>query len=394
MGKDGGAEAAHQLHKEAQRHLKAIYPDSNVDDWNIVVQVVLNLSGLAAKLQSCGIIMSPNELLAFGRSFGLAQPLFSFVDVGGGKERADHKLREHLRLYLRIGQCKHIFFAPCHDNGYLPVLESYRREHASRMTLIETRPAEPGYVELGLRRIQMPTLFRSDNLPGGPVKSMPTVALEAPTKFAGMSNAVLSPQPKKLPNRTGLSTQAQNAAIMPKAPSPAPSNESNGSSWATIGKNGGPTKTINIAPQKKPNRRSILVNRYNERIDEDLPRTDPAAENRFQKRTETYGKHCNSYHLLGRCERGEYCDYHHGEKLTAGERLVLMHKARSLSCPKKIACVDPICPYGHHCKYGGGHCYFDRCYYADTHTMDLEPAKKIYEDGSEEWLPNCLEKSR
>ncbi|GIZ39006.1 hypothetical protein CKM354_000239900 [Cercospora kikuchii] len=50
MGKDGGAEAAHQLHKEVQRHLKAIYPDSNVDDWNIVVQVVLNLSGLAAKL--------------------------------------------------------------------------------------------------------------------------------------------------------------------------------------------------------------------------------------------------------------------------------------------------------------------------------------------------------
>ncbi|GIZ39005.1 hypothetical protein CKM354_000239800 [Cercospora kikuchii] len=338
--------------------------------------------------------MSPNELLAFGRSFGLAQPLFSFVDVGGGKERADHKLREHLRLYLRIGQCKHIFFAPCHDNGYLPVLESYRREHASRMTLIETRPAEPGYVELGLRRIQMPTLFRSDNLPGGPVKSMPTVALEAPKNFAGMPNAVLSPQPKKLPNRTGLSTQAQNAAIMPKSPSPAPSNESNGSSWATIGKNGGPTKTINIAPQKKPDRKFILVNRYNERIDEDLPRTDPAAENRFQKRTETYGKHCNSYHLLGRCERGEYCDYHHGEKLTAGERLVLKHKARSLSCPKKIACADPICPYGHHCKYGGGHCYFDRCYYADTHTMDLEPAKKIYDDGSEEWLPNYLEKSR
>ncbi|KAF2212345.1 hypothetical protein CERZMDRAFT_22211, partial [Cercospora zeae-maydis SCOH1-5] len=174
MGKDGGAEAAHQLHKEVQRHLKAIYPDSNgtaeMSDClqaTSVVQVVLNMSGLAAKLQSCGIIMSSNELLAFGRSFGLAQPLFSFVDVGGGKERADHKLREHLRLYLRIAQCKHVFFAPCHDNGYLPVLESYRKEHSSRMTLIETRPAEPGYVELGLSRIQMPNLFRPDNLPGG-----------------------------------------------------------------------------------------------------------------------------------------------------------------------------------------------------------------------------------
>ena len=34
-GKDGGSDAAYQLHSEIKNQLKAYYPDSNVDDWNI-----------------------------------------------------------------------------------------------------------------------------------------------------------------------------------------------------------------------------------------------------------------------------------------------------------------------------------------------------------------------
>lgn len=152
QGKDGGADAAHLLNAEITKHLKAMYPDAPVDDWTIVVHVILNLQGLAAKLQRCGIVTNPNEVLAFGRAFGLAQPLFSFIDAGAGKERADHKIRETLRLFLPQSQCKHVFFGPCHDTGYIVVLERYKREHASRLTLIETRPAEPGFVDLGLKR--------------------------------------------------------------------------------------------------------------------------------------------------------------------------------------------------------------------------------------------------
>ena len=92
LGKEGGSDAAHQLHAEIKSHLKRLYPDASVDDWSIVVQVVLNLHGLAAKLHGCGVVSSPNELAEFGRAFGLAQPMFSFIDVGSGKERADHKV--------------------------------------------------------------------------------------------------------------------------------------------------------------------------------------------------------------------------------------------------------------------------------------------------------------
>ena len=78
--------------------------------------------------------------------------MFCFIDAGAGKERADHKIRETLRLYLPMAQCKHVFFGPSHDNGYIVVLERYRREYASKLTLVETRPAEPGFLELGLQR--------------------------------------------------------------------------------------------------------------------------------------------------------------------------------------------------------------------------------------------------
>lgn len=146
------------LNSEIKEHLKACYPDAMVDDWTIMCQVILNFQGLATKLHRCNLISNPNEALAFGRSFGLAQPLFSFIDVGAGKERADHKIRETLRLFLPQSQCKQVFFGPSHDNGYVVVLERYKREYASRLTLIETRPAEPGFVDLGLKRESLPDL--------------------------------------------------------------------------------------------------------------------------------------------------------------------------------------------------------------------------------------------
>ena len=286
MGKDGGAEAAHQLHAEIKTNLKATYPDANVDDWSLLIQVVLNLQGLAVKLQACGIVMNPNEVLAFGRAFGLAQPLFNFIDAGAGKERADHKIRETLRLYLPNAQCKHVFFAPCHDNGYLVVLERYKRDYASRLTLIETRPAEPGFLELGLRTVRFPRIFRTDNLPSKPT-GLPYPVPIAP---AMRSNSAVQMHPNSAP-------------FVPQSASPAPSSDSAASStWATVGKSGTTSKTINIASKKASARRYVLLNVDDERVDPELPRSDPGAEKRFTDRLKTIGKYCNNYHLTGKCK--------------------------------------------------------------------------------------------
>lgn len=364
MGKDGGADAAQQLHTELRNHLRTVYPDSNVSDWSIVVQIVLNLQGLGTKLHGCGIINNPQELVSFGRAFSHAQPLFSFIDVGGGKERADHKIRETLRLFLPNAQCKHVFFGPCHDNGYLPVLEPYRLDPAtsSRLTLIETTPATPGFMQLGLPRIRCsPRLFRSDNLPAS-----------APAKF----NGTPSPFQPPMPVRTNTvpvpaPVNASSIPFIPQSPSPAPSENSTASStWATVGKTGATSKNINIASKKAPAKKYILLNVHDERVDAPLPPEDPKASSRFHDMIKAYGNYCNHYHLTGKCKAGEYCDYHHGEVLTPGEKLVLKHKARSLSCPGKYMCRNMECFLGHHCKFGNG-CTKDNCRFWETHGMDV-----------------------
>lgn len=96
-GADGGSEAAHRLHSELKDYLQDRYPSHN---FSIMVNVVANFEGLSKKLASVGILKSPNDLHTFARAFSCSQPLFSFLDVGMGKERADHKLKEMFRIFL------------------------------------------------------------------------------------------------------------------------------------------------------------------------------------------------------------------------------------------------------------------------------------------------------
>ncbi len=149
-GKDGGAEAANELLAEIRKHLHTLHPDATIEDWGIIVQVYLNLEGMSRKLMACNLVKNTKEVLDFARGFTNAQPLFSFVDVGPGKELADHKMREMLRAVVRNRQVRHVVLGPCHDNGYLPVLRPYNSEPATsqKITLLDTTPAQPGFADL------------------------------------------------------------------------------------------------------------------------------------------------------------------------------------------------------------------------------------------------------
>jgi hypothetical protein len=282
-------------------------------------------------------------------------------------------------LFLPNAQCKHVFFGPCHDNGYLVVLERYKRDYASRITLIETRPAETGFLDLGFKRMAVPTIFRPDNLPGKPLNMVPA----SPVAF----NAPMAPPVRTV---SGPQMTANSAPFIPKSTSPAPSSDSASSgTWATVGKGLSTGKTINIASKKAPPRRFVLLNVYDERLDAELPRSDPSAFKRLTERLENEGKLCNNYHLRGSCkssfcssfephadlrsiatgDAGDYCDYTHGDRLSPGEQLSLKHKARSRSCPYRDQCREIDCTYGHHCKFMET-CTLPKCYFAHTHSME------------------------
>lgn len=62
-----------------------------------MVQIYLSLDKLAFKLQQVGLLRYAQDFRCFTQRFGVNQPLFSIVDVGPGKERADHKIKGRLR---------------------------------------------------------------------------------------------------------------------------------------------------------------------------------------------------------------------------------------------------------------------------------------------------------
>lgn len=351
-GHEGGEEAAQRLLAGIKSHVKATYPDSNVDDWSVIVQVALNQAGLSKVLFERGIVKNPNvELPAFARAFGCSQALFSFVDVGSGKERADHKVREMMRVMMRITQCRHIIFGPCLDKGYLPFLAEYKVNPAaaSKITLLETVPGANAFRNLGFRHVDFPDVFRSEPLPERPA----VLPIGRPASTA----------PDAGVNRPGT----------PKSTTSSIAEVNGVQSWAAVGKSGPAPKTINIAPKRTPPpRKYYLVNVNSERLDEELPRWDPSAEKRFVNRVTRAGRNCcNHYHLKGSCPDETYCDYTHGDRLNPAELLVLRHKARSLKCANGTYCYDPECFFGHHCRFGKACHNPSACRFADSHHVDL-----------------------
>ncbi|KAK2035050.1 C-x8-C-x5-C-x3-H type zinc finger protein [Colletotrichum zoysiae] len=385
-GADGGAEAGYLLWTEIKNYVTEAYPEAASEDWNIIVQVVLNVDGLAKKLHSSGIVpntTTERTLCEFGRAFGRAQPLFSFIDVGSGKESADHKIREMLRVMVRVTQCKHIFFGPCHDNGYLPVLEPYKLDSkvAKKLTLIETTPAEEGFKQLNFHRVSFKSVFMSEKLPERvqrpAVMGMPPpVSLPngAPTRPASGVGPTYSANNGVLPLRP--------AADNPSRITSPPSNGSQTTpQWTAVTRAPAAPKTIDISPAKKAAaRKYYLLNKDSQRIDEPLPKIDPAAEKRFKERMSREGNFCNNYHLLNSCKNPE-CYYVHGEKLSAGELLVLKQKSRGIPCSMGSECDDIGCTLGHHCKWFRD-CNHVHCRFEGLHDIDGKPRVKVFEDGS------------
>ncbi|KAF2139644.1 uncharacterized protein K452DRAFT_289641 [Aplosporella prunicola CBS 121167] len=376
-GADGGSEAASKLMVEIKNHILDVY-EGQAGSWNIIVHIYANLEGLGRKLASVGILRSPQELHTFSRAFSLNQSLFNFIDVGSGKERADHKIKEMLRLFISNIQCKHIIFGGCHDNGYLVALDPYKNDPvaANRISLLETTPAQPAFTGLKFKNARFESVFRLDELPERPVMAPQVIPIKTNSPHQTMSSpvqSIISPQQQPLPP----------ASAPPRTVTPATST-STSQSWAAVGKTGMTSKSISIAPVKPVQRRYVLLNLYDQRIDEKLPKVERSALERFHLRIQKQ-KMCNEYHLRGACTSQE-CPYGHGEKLSPVDRLALQHKARNIACPLLNDCRDVTCYYGHNCPHD--ECSRgDGCYFAMTHDMDRFPKMKMYEDGTIDILP-------
>ncbi|ORX99803.1 hypothetical protein BCR34DRAFT_495161 [Clohesyomyces aquaticus] len=377
-----------------------------------MVNVFVSLDKLAQKLASVRLLQHPQDMRAFAQSFGVNQPLFSIIDVGHGKERADFRIKEMLRTFSDNPTCKHIIFGGCHDAGYLVNLDQYKHNEvkAARMTLLESTLPARGYMELpNFKRARFDTVFRSEPLPeyvsapaayqppappSVPVQALvqapvqtPVQAPARPVVVAKNQSPIVSPTPVNVkpaaPVAQSPSTTSSSLAT--------PSSAASSNSWATVGKTGASNGNISIAPSNKTSakKRYIYFNKDGYRLDEALSPRDKNASEAIEKRMEKAGRNlCNHWHLnRGQCSNGNFCRFQHEPKLTPAELNSLRYKTRSLAC-KRRDCDKFDCYLGHQCSYerDQGACpYEPTCNLRSSHGMDKTKYVRYDEDWNEEY---------
>nr|POF17360.1 hypothetical protein CFP56_65227 [Quercus suber] len=373
-GKDGGAEVARLLHEELAKKVTDSYPSEDVSSWDIYVTLFFDMQGTASALRLHGFDSHPAESVEFVKAFAQAQPLFQLVNVGSGKGHIDHRARDILRSLLPITQCKH-----GNDKGCLPLLKLYKRDHTmgSRLTLVETKRAEPCFVDLGIDLVSFPTVFRSYNKTVGlemhgsdSGEVLPTLADWPVLRATNVERATEpSSQPESLvplprPN-AALPPGSTEPKQMPVALTSGPYSTSSVGVGQSVGRD-----VIGLTPANTAPRDFVYLNASGARLDSVLPAPDKAVDYHLSETSRQYGKLCNKYHLVGYC-KGESCQYRHGDPLTDAEKIVLMHKARSLACAKKSACRDVNCFRGHQCRFNT-RCNFELCRMREFHDMDSD----------------------
>ncbi|KAK7694623.1 hypothetical protein QCA50_001810 [Cerrena zonata] len=155
LGETGGHQAALLLNKGLTGHMESLDSDEGFSSrGQIWLTVYCNKSGLLETLTNNNVCTA-EQFENFVIGFNQAAPLFSFVDVGSGKERADEKIKECLRVFTRFPQTSKVFFGGAHDNGYISILNQLQNE-GLRNKLVVLR----GYKELAyeLKNLKLPTL--------------------------------------------------------------------------------------------------------------------------------------------------------------------------------------------------------------------------------------------
>ncbi|KAK9793567.1 hypothetical protein SCARD494_06151 [Seiridium cardinale] len=408
---EGAPRAAQALKQAVRNYIQNEFPELDGEDIPIHIRVYANLNGLAQSLRMSRIIDRDEDMKFFAEQFTNSRTEVDFVNVGRGKENADSKIRKMLSHYHKNLQCKKMFVACCHDNGYLHDLREYsdKNDLYRKIVLVETTTAEPLFQTLGFPIIRFDSVFRSrplDNetkhgsaMPIRPIQppepsSLPLVPARQPSITQAQIDAITRAAAPASPTPASSESQPSPAPVKAdiEAVSRTPSivNSGNGGmsiSYATAGGQGGELQNISLkaAKTKKPIK-TILYNYDGCRIDP--PTKHPAntpAQGTYQTKLEKVSPNafCNDQYLVGICRRRE-CDRVHNMDLTPQEVSIHRYKARTSVCPRGPECDDYDCYLSHHCLKDprcarGSACKFTNTDYGNLHldtNEKLQPATR------------------
>ncbi|KAF2836674.1 hypothetical protein M501DRAFT_1018561 [Patellaria atrata CBS 101060] len=310
-GPEGGINAGQLLNAAVRDSLARLDVDAN--ECRIMVRVYANLSGLSRTLAKRKLIPTDKRSLApFVAGFNRSQDFFDFVDADEKKEGADFKIRELFKLFADNSQCKHIFFAGCHDVGFLSLLTPFRNR-IDKVTLIQGPYFSPEFISLNLRIEQYPTVFRQTRLDDGP---------QFPIATPSQSTIVTNGNP--FGQISAAPVQRRNGD--PTTPS--------------AGLSGPPSEREGLIP----------VNKDGHRLDTFLPPASKNGRDTYYARTRRQ-KPCYDRVVAGKCAVSG-CKLDHN---SVGRDVILFmkHIRREKVCPFYGNCRSPSCGFAHVCPNAG-----------------------------------------
>ncbi|RGP77187.1 hypothetical protein FLONG3_4702 [Fusarium longipes] len=370
-GEEGGSRAAKQLNDTIKDSLRR----KGLETCEVMVRVYANLRGLSKALCKNGLAGAEKRSLSsftagFNRSYGLAD----FIDAGELKENADFKLKAILRLYADNAQCKHIYFAACHDVGYVSDLTPYRGNR-ERFTLIRTPSLlfHKEFDRLGMNIEELPGVFRHTPLQYAYTteSTKTTLSPTSNNNKAGSTYSVHNPFKENINEgrstcnfytqgncRYGNSCKfAHDSKPSSQNSTPSLSSYSN-SAKAERNFAGDWRRSFNSPNDNKLNIDSlpkkedipdgmVAINSVEDRLDAYLPPPDPDAVKRLRILSQDR-RFCNSAQLYNKCDN-ENCEYEH-TPIDEDLKPALEHLARSVPCSRRGACRRATCVHGHVCQ--------------------------------------------
>lgn len=400
-GAEGGVRAANLLHDTIRERLSR--RGHEYENCKVMVRAYTNLAGLSKTLARAGLVgHEARSLSPFCSNFTRAQDLFDFVDAGDKKENADNKIREMFRLFVENNQCRHIFFAGCHDTGYLNLLTPYMGK-TDKITLLRGSSFSPEFSRLGLDIDDLDGLFNSNPLEGFDARRFTPKAPTAQPKFTSMSNGHSGSTSDNTPVcthylrgmckfgsgckkshsnggdswRSGEHKSDRDVAYRNTAQS-TPFPQSSGSNTPALSNADGDSPKSSFAlPQNNragqafppslppamhphlvlPKHKKadlIPVNSTGHRLDIWLPPPSGDDWSAYSVRIAQQGKLCNEYQLKGYCTKGgANCILDHSP-IPENIKLVLKHHVHSYPCSRKGDCRREHCEMGHIC-------FLDKC---------------------------------
>ncbi|KAF2230961.1 hypothetical protein EV356DRAFT_452845 [Viridothelium virens] len=351
---EGGLKAADLLDNAIRNDLRR----RSLDRCRVEVLVYANVAGLSKALARQGLAgQHSRSLAAFATGFTRGRSHFDYVDAGELKEGADFKIKAKFESAIASVQCKHVYFAGCHDVGYINLLQQYcgRSDENSRITLLKGPSFHPGFSTLGLA-VQEPygdfrNLFRTAPIdfnhtnPINTRNGLQTPPIITPTTPT-FQDAPSSPVCKfYLQGRCSYGKDCKNVHPLKSLPNrhipptttvrPRQDIESQ------------QEKAARLLPRQAPESGLIPLNCHDCRLD--LYHPTPTSEQlKTWKEHTSKIKVCNNYHLGLGCEINE-CHYNH-QPLSPDQIETLRIMNRNSPCKQQGACRKKDCPKGHICQ--------------------------------------------